>query len=59
VLGDYQDAIELAARMGGIQGKPEVIQERRYRLTLFDLLFQQIEGILRGFRGGTLRYALR
>ena len=58
LLGDYQEAIHLAAVLGGIEGEPAVVKERRRRVTLFDLLFQQIEGILRGLNGMTLKYIL-
>jgi len=37
-LGDLQDAIEKAAKIGGIVGKPKVIQERKRRLSLLDFL---------------------
>ncbi|MFH1942247.1 MAG: signal peptide peptidase SppA [bacterium] len=58
LLGDYDEAIHLAARLGGISGEPTVIKERRRRITLFDLFFQQTEGILRGLSGVTLQYGL-
>jgi protease-4 len=58
LLGDYQEAIDLAAKCGGIRGKPTIVQERRRSITIFDLLFHQIEGILRGMGGVTLRYSM-
>lgn len=58
ILGDYERAIHLGAQLGGITGKPTIVKERRRRITLFDLLFQQIEGVLRGLSGMTLRYNL-
>jgi len=58
LLGDYEDAINLAAKLGGIQGKPKIVKEYRRRITLLDLLFQQTEGILRRLNGATLRYSL-
>jgi len=58
LLGDYEDAIRLAAELGGIEGEPTIVKEHRRRITLFDLLFQQIEGVLRGLGGITLRYSL-
>ena len=58
LLGDYQTAIQLAAEMGEIEGEPTIVRERRRRITLFDLLFQQIEGIFRGMGGMTLQYIL-
>lgn len=41
-LGDLQDAIERAAKLGGIPGKPKVIQERRRRFSLLDLFVQAL-----------------
>jgi protease-4 len=38
-LGTYEDAINIAARMAGIRGKPSIVKERKYRLSLIDLLF--------------------
>ncbi len=58
LLGDYEDAISLAAELGGIQGKPKIVKLYRRRVTLLDLLFQQAEGILRGLSGAMLRYNL-
>ncbi|MGC8594986.1 MAG: signal peptide peptidase SppA [Candidatus Kryptoniota bacterium] len=37
-LGSLQDAIKLAAKLGGIKGKPVVVEERK-PTTLFDILF--------------------
>lgn len=37
-LGNLQDAIERAATLAGIRGKPTVIQERKRRFFLLDLL---------------------
>ena len=58
LLGDYEEAIRLAAHVGGIKGEPTIVKIRRRRITLFDLLFQQIEGVVRGLSGMTLRYSL-
>lgn len=59
LLGDYEEAIDLAAKLGGIQGKPTIVKERRRRITFFDLLFQQIGSIIRGLNGVTLKYSTR
>ena len=39
VLGDYEDAILLAAAMSGIKGKPKTIREWRRDATLWDVIF--------------------
>ncbi len=58
LLGDYEDAIQLAASMSGIKGEPEIIKEKKRTITLLDLLFEQIEGIFRGTGSVQLRYGL-
>jgi protease-4 len=45
-LGDFQDAIDLAGKMGGIKGKPEILEKKKRRLTLFDLLFGDVNEFL-------------
>lgn len=40
-MGNFQDAIDLAAEMGGIPGKPHVIYPRR-RPKITDLLFENV-----------------
>lgn len=44
-LGTYDDAIDLAARMGGITGEPKTIKERKRKITFFDVMFQDFEEI--------------
>jgi len=41
-VGTYEDAIAMAAEMGGITGKPRTVKERLKKEGLFDFLFQQI-----------------
>ena len=43
-IGDLEDAIEIAGKMGEIKGKPTVIKERKRKtITLFDLLTQKFK----------------
>jgi len=58
LLGDYKDAIELAAELGGIKGEPSLVKLRQRRSTLFDLLFEKAEYLLKGMHGGVFRYSL-
>lgn len=37
-LGSFEDAIKIAAKLGGIKGKPVVVEQRRQR-TLADIIF--------------------
>lgn len=39
-LGTYEDAINLAGKVAGIEGKPRTTKEHKRKLTFFDLLFQ-------------------
>lgn len=38
-IGNLQDAIRLAADLGGIRGEPRIVEPTKERLTLIDLLF--------------------
>lgn len=38
-LGTYEDAIRIAAEMGGIKGEPGIVKEEKRKRRLFDLLF--------------------
>ena len=40
-LGNLEDAIALAAEMGGIKGEPEVIYPEKKRFSLFELILQE------------------
>jgi len=57
-LGDYRAAIRLAGKMGKIKGEPELIRWHSRRITLFDLLFQDAEGMFRQLNGARLFYRM-
>ncbi|MCK5148256.1 signal peptide peptidase SppA [bacterium] len=57
-LGDFQAAINLAADMAGIKGKPAIIYIRRKDTSLFDLLFQQVASIIHSSNGMALMYRM-
>lgn len=42
-LGDYHDAILMAARMSGIRGEPKTIKLRRKKPSIFDLLIGKLK----------------
>ncbi|MCJ7576894.1 MAG: signal peptide peptidase SppA [candidate division Zixibacteria bacterium] len=46
-LGDLEDAIKIAGKMGGIEGPPKTIKERVRKVTFFDLLTQQMEELFK------------
>ncbi len=56
LIGDYEKAITLAAELGGINGKPDVVKLQHRKITLFDLIFQKAESIIKGLSGITLNY---
>jgi len=45
-LGTFEDAILLAGKMAGIEGRPKVIYSKRKKVSLIDLLFSDIEEVL-------------
>ncbi len=59
-LGTYDDAIDLAAKMAGIHGKPTLVKMRKRKLSLFDLLFSDVQGLLGKVESApVLRYQLQ
>lgn len=63
VLGDLDDAIDIAGEMGNIRGKPSVVRKERRRVTLLDFLDEKLNlmGEAAGLRtsGPLLEYRLR
>ncbi|MDZ7289594.1 MAG: signal peptide peptidase SppA [candidate division KSB1 bacterium] len=43
LLGTYQDALALAAKVTKIEGKPRVVTARKRKVTIWDLLFGDLE----------------
>lgn len=58
LLGDYEDAVALAAKLGGIKGKPTVVKPSIRKGSWFDLFFQESERVFRGLNGARLMYKL-
>ncbi len=55
-LGDSEDAVALAAKLGGLEGKPRVKRDLEKFGDLFDMLDSRFEGSLSGrLFGGALR----
>lgn len=46
MLGGLDDAVSLAGELGGISGKPRVAELAKKKLTLYDLLFGDLEEIV-------------
>lgn len=42
-LGTYQDALALAAEVAGIEGRPHVVSSRKRKVTIWDLMFGDLE----------------
>jgi len=42
-LGTYQDALALAAELAGIEGRPHVVTSRKRKVTIWDLMFGDLE----------------
>jgi protease-4 len=45
-IGNFQDAVDLTAKLAGISGKPRLIQAGRQRMTLLDLLTTDLSKIV-------------
>ena len=46
VLGTFEDAKRLAAQMADLSGDPTLVRPTKRRPTLFDILFQDLDGLL-------------
>lgn len=53
-IGDFQEAVDLAGAMGGIKGKPQILERKKKKLTLFDILFGDIEESINRLAGDHL-----
>lgn len=51
VLGDFDDAVMIAGELGGIEGKPDLLERKKRKITLFDILFGDLEKALAKFSG--------
>jgi hypothetical protein len=62
-LGDLDDAIDMAAKLGGIKGEPTIVRKERHKVGLLDLLDEKMNqvGEAAGFSsmGPRLEYRLR
>ncbi len=56
--GDFQDAVDLAAKLAGISGKPMLVRNTRQRTTLMDLLTGDISHLV-PFSGQSLKSQIR
>ena len=60
VLGDYEDAIALAAELSGIRGKPKTVREWRRRASIWDVLLDTFgEAVSRSNLMPSLEYRFR
>ncbi len=50
-LGTFEDAISLAAELGGIKGEPKLLKERQNKITLYDILTEDIQILLSEYVG--------
>ena len=57
-IGNFQDAVDLTAKLAGISGKPRLIHLGRQRVTLLDVLTSDISKIM-PFQGRTLSSQIR
>jgi len=57
-IGNFQDAIDLTAKLAGISGKPRLIRLGRQRVTLLDVLSTDLSRFV-PFNGQTLKSQIR
>ena len=57
-IGNFQDAVDLTAKLAGISGKPHLIQVGRQRVTLLDVLTSDLSRIM-PFQGKALKSEIR
>lgn len=59
-LGNYQDAVELAWKMAGLKGKPRIYRVPKRKLTIFDLIFGDLNEVLQKVEATpSLKYQLK
>jgi len=57
-IGNFQDAVDLTAKLAGISGKPRLIRFNRQRVTLLDVLTTDLSRLV-PFDGRTLKTQIR
>jgi len=57
-IGNFQDAVDLAAKLAGISGKPRLIRLSRQRVTLFDVLTSDLSR-LAPFNGQSMKSQIK
>jgi protease IV len=57
-IGNFQDAVDLTARLSGISGKPRLVRLERRRVTLLDVLTTDLSRLV-PFSGQTLKSQIR
>jgi protease-4 len=57
-IGNFQDAVDLTAKLAGISGKPRLIRSTRQRVTLLDVLTTDLSRFV-PFNGQTLKSQIR
>lgn len=60
VLGDFDDAVMIAGELGGIEGKPDILERKKRKITLLDILFGDFESIVSRFssRSTEIKYIM-
>ncbi len=41
MLGTYEDAVQVAANLAGIEGEPKIVRDKKHKPTLFELMFEE------------------
>src|SRR5437773_2115673 len=57
-VGNFQDAVDLTAKLAGISGKPRLVRLNRQRVTLFDVLTSDLSRLV-PFNGQTMKSQMK
>ena len=57
-VGNFQDAVDLTAKLAGISGKPRLIRLNRQRVTLFDVLTSDLSRLV-PFNGQSMKSQIK
>src|SRR5438034_5338912 len=58
VIGNFQDAVELTAKLAGISGKPRLLRLNRQRVTLLDVLTSDLSRLV-PFNGQSMKSQIK
>jgi hypothetical protein len=58
MIGNFQDAVDLTAKLAGISGKPRLLRLNRQRVTLLDVLTTDLSRLV-PFNGQSMKSQIK